>query len=104
MDGFMKVKVLVAQSCPTLCDSMDCCSQALYPWHFASKNTGVGSHSLLQGIFLTQGRNPGKGSQTVQAVRCVCLHSLVWMIRGMNEAGRKKLPNDSLTGLLVSVV
>ena len=23
---------------------------------------------------------------------------------GMNEAGRKKLPNDSLTGLLVSVV
>ena len=59
MDGFMKVKVLVAQSCPTLCDSMDCCSQALYPWHFASKNTGVGSHSLLQGIFLTQGLDLG---------------------------------------------
>ena len=24
-----------------------------------SKNTGVGSHSVLQGIFLTQGSNPG---------------------------------------------
>ena len=28
------------------------------PWDFPSKNTGVGCHSLLQGIFLTQGLNP----------------------------------------------
>ena len=26
---------------------------------FPGKNTGVGCHSLLQGIFLTQGSNPG---------------------------------------------
>ena len=26
---------------------------------FSSKNTGVGCHSLLQGIFTTQGSNPG---------------------------------------------
>ena len=25
---------------------------------FSSKNTGVGCHALLQGIFLTQGLNP----------------------------------------------
>ena len=29
------------------------------PWNSPDKNTGVGSHSLLQGIFLTQGSDPG---------------------------------------------
>jgi len=28
-------------------------------WDSPGKNTGVGSDSLLQGIFLTQGLNPG---------------------------------------------
>ena len=27
-------------------------------WNFPGKNTGLGCHSLLQGIFLTQGSNP----------------------------------------------
>ena len=27
----------------------------LCPWDFPDKNTGVGCHSLIQGIFLTQG-------------------------------------------------
>ena len=31
--------------------------QAPHPWNYLSKNTGVGRHSLLQGIFLTQGSN-----------------------------------------------
>ena len=31
----------------------------LYPWDSLGKNTGMISHSLLQGIFLTQGSNPG---------------------------------------------
>ena len=43
--------VFVAQSCPTLCDSMDCSPPG--------KDTGVGCHFLLQGIFPTQGSNPG---------------------------------------------
>ena len=30
----------------------------LCPWTFPGKNTGVGCHFLLQGIFLTQGSNP----------------------------------------------
>ena len=30
----------------------------LCPWKFPGKNTGVGCHFLLQGIFLTQGLNP----------------------------------------------
>ena len=29
------------------------------PWNSPSQNTGVGSHSLLQGIFPTKGSNPG---------------------------------------------
>ena len=90
---------LVAQSCPTLCDPMDCRPASLLcPWGFSRqeywsglpysppgdlpnpgiesrsralqtvsllsepprkpKNTGVGSLSLLQGIFPTQGSNP----------------------------------------------
>ena len=31
----------------------------LCPWGFPGKNTGVGCHFLLQGIFPTQGLNPG---------------------------------------------
>ena len=47
--------VKVAQSCPTLCDP-----HGLYsPWNSLGQNTGVGSLSLLQGIFPTQGLNPG---------------------------------------------
>ena len=33
-------------------------SRLLCPWNSPGKNTEVGSHSLLQGIFLTQGLNP----------------------------------------------
>ena len=34
-------------------------SRLLCPWDFPGKNTGVGCHFLLQGIFLTQGLNSG---------------------------------------------
>ena len=46
----------VSQSCQTLCNTMDCCSLvSSVPGTLQAK---VGSHSLLQGIFLTQGSNP----------------------------------------------
>ena len=32
--------------------------QLLCPWDSPGKNTGVGCHALLQGIFPTQGLNP----------------------------------------------
>ena len=50
-----KGKVQVAQSCLTLCDPMYCTVQGI----LQAQNTGVGSLSLLQGIFPTQGWNPG---------------------------------------------
>ena len=34
-------------------------TRLLCPWDVPGKNTGVGCHFLLQGIFLTQGSNPG---------------------------------------------
>ena len=49
---YRKVKVKVASdfSCP----------RGLYsPWNSPGQNTGVGCQSLLQGIFPTQGSNPG---------------------------------------------
>ena len=48
----------VAQLCPTLCDPSDC-SLPGFSIHgiFQAKNTGVGWHFLLQGIFLTQRTN-----------------------------------------------
>ena len=34
-------------------------TRLLCPWDSPGKNTGVGSHSLLQGVFLIQGSNLG---------------------------------------------
>jgi len=47
-------KVKAAHSCPTFWPYV------LYsPWNSPGQNTGVGSRSLLQGIFPTQGSNSG---------------------------------------------
>ena len=77
-----KWKVKVTQSCPTLWDLMDytqkerkwscsvmseslrphgwvACTRLFCPWDFLGKSTGVGCYFLLQGIFPTQGSNPG---------------------------------------------
>ena len=51
---------VVTKSCPTLCNAVDyspCISQG-FPWDFPGKNTRVGYHFLLQGIFPTQGSEP----------------------------------------------
>ena len=45
---------LVAQSCLTLCDPVDC---LLWGWDFPGKNTGMDCHFLFQGISPTQGLN-----------------------------------------------
>ena len=51
---------LVTQLCPTLCDPMVCSPPgSSVHGDSPSKNTGVGCRSFLQGIFPTQGSNPG---------------------------------------------
>ena len=49
------MKVKITQLHPTLCDPMNLYS----PWNSPGQNAGVGNRSLFQGIFPTQGLNPG---------------------------------------------
>ena len=54
------VLCLVAQSCLTLCNLMDCSPPgSSVHGDSPAKNTRVGGHAFLQGIFPTQGSNPG---------------------------------------------
>ena len=53
------VLCLVTQSCPTLCGPGDCSPPGSSVYGDSpGKNTRVGCHFLLQGIFLTQELNP----------------------------------------------
>ena len=54
-----------SESCSVVSYSLQ--PHGLYsPWNSPGKNAGVGSHSLLQRIFPTQGSNPG-----LQHCRCI---------------------------------
>ena len=48
----------------------------LCPWNFPGKNTEVGCHFLLQGIFLTQGSNPS----LLHLLHCrrILYHCVAW--------------------------
>ena len=50
--GFSRQEYCSGLPLPSLMDCID-------PWNYPRQNTGVGSLSLLQGIFPTQGLNPG---------------------------------------------
>ena len=52
-------------------------TRLLCPWDFPGKNTGVGCHFLLQGIFPTQGSN----QVSCIAGRCFTLYALAWWQR-----------------------
>ena len=52
------VKPKISESCSVVLYSL--LPHELYrPWNSPGQNTGVGSLSVLQGIFSTQGSNPG---------------------------------------------
>ena len=60
LPSWWKVKMLVAQSSPTLCDPHGLkLARLLRLGDSPGKNTRVDCHSLLQGIFPTQRSNPG---------------------------------------------
>ena len=79
------------QSCLTLCDPMDC-SPPSSSVHGDSpgKNTGVGCHALLQGIFPIQGSNPH------------LLRLLDWQTGSLPPAPSGKSPSTN-TNLLFSL-
>ena len=93
----LNVLCLVAQSCPTLCYSMDY-SPPGSTVHRDSpgKNTGVSSHALLPGIFPTQLLNPGfpHCRQILYCLSCQgSPRTLVWVgypfLRGSSQAGNQ---------------
>ena len=51
--------VSCSELCLPLCDPMDWSTPAPLPMDLPGKNAGVGRHSLLQAMFLTQGSNLG---------------------------------------------
>ena len=64
---------LVTQSCLTLCDPHGLQpARFLYPWVSPGKNTGMGSHSLLQGILPTWG-----SKLCLLHCRWICYHFMV---------------------------
>ena len=79
----MKVKVLVAQSCPILCNSMDCRAHwLLSPWNSPGKNTGVSSPSLLQG-----------SSWPRDQTRVFCIAGRFFTVWATRREQRPNLPN-----------
>ena len=68
------------------------------PWNSLGQNTGVGSFSLLQGIFLTQGSNPGLPHWRqilYQLSHKGSLRILEWI--GLNKAGLSILKSRDIT-------
>ena len=78
----------VAQLYPTLCSPMDC-SPPGSSVHGDSpgKNTGVGFHALFQGIFPTQGSNPG------------LLHGRQILYHLSHQGSHREVPSGSLRNL-----
>ena len=59
-------------------------TRLLYPRDFSGRNTVVGCHFLLQGMFPTQGSNS-----------CLlCLQQCRWILYLLSHRGRPKLPHD----------
>ena len=56
--NFIPIIMVVSESRSVVSNSLQ--PHRLYsPWNSPGQDTGVGSHALLQGIFPTQGSNPG---------------------------------------------
>ena len=79
----------VAQSCLTLHDPIDCTPPgSSIHGDSPGKNTGVGCHALLQGIFPTQGSNPGP-------LPC---RQILYCLSSQYVGERKKVIGSSNTG------
>ena len=82
------------QSCLTRCNPRDRSWSGSCPWDSPGKNTGVGCHFLLQGIFQTQGSNPYLLSSPELAGRffttSATWETQIWMAT-LNCKGEKKI-------------
>ena len=91
--------MLVVQSCATVHKPMEP-TRLLCPWDSPGKNTRVGSHSLLQRIFPTQGLSTGllHCRQT-----CYCLSHEQSVCSRVKGQARKGLNDHGILETLLSV-
>ena len=66
-------------------------ARLLCPWDFPGKNTGVGCHLLLQGIFSTKGLNPSVVHGQVHSLPLSHMGNLIYLTFSL-----KQLTGDSL--------
>ena len=84
------MRAKLVQACLTLCKPYGLQpTRLLYPWDFPGKNTRVGCHAFLQGIFPTQGLNP-----------CL-LRLLHWQVGSLPLAPHGK-PNNVYMSMILS--
>ena len=67
-------------------------TRLLCPWDSLGKNTRVGSHSLLQGFFPTQGLNTSPAFQAIslpseplEKPLCVCIYTFIFVWKQENS-------------------
>ena len=87
--------MIIAQSCPTLCEPWTIVHQDPLSMEFSPcKYNGVSCHSLLQGIFPTQGKNTGllHGRQILyhlsllnSIARCINISECIFQIKFLKE-------------------
>ena len=95
---------LVTNSCTTLVIPWTVACQASLSWDSPGKNTGVGCHFLLQGIFLTQESNLGllhckqivyqlsyEGSIYMCVCVCVCVCAYISFFRFFSHVGHYRV-------------
>ena len=106
----MHVKSL--QSCSALCDPVDCSlNRFLCPWDSLGKNTGVGCHALLQGVFQLRNQThvttnllrcrqvlfllvlPGAWVLLWNTVRCYCERKCIRRVKNIlwNQTGTTEI-------------
>ena len=108
-----KVKVLVAQSCLTVCNPREPTS-LLCPWGSPDKNTGVGCHFLLQGsswprdqtcISCIAGDPPGKPQHILPSRKRP--HGseewILWGLRKSRMAGHSSPSSNSWPGIFSQI-
>ena len=86
------------QLCLTLCDPMDCSlpgSRLFCPSDSPGRNTGMGYYALRQGIFPTQGLNPGLMSPAFAAAAAKSFQSCPTMCDPIGQPTRLPRPWDS---------
>ena len=69
-----------------------------------NKNTGVGCHLLLQGVFLTQGSNPGLLHRR-QILYCLShqgSRATTWVQRAWGQGGARPTDTDPLATVLAA--